>query len=215
MTPIAIVAHTNRAAMAEQLAVTVNAERISWDDGTLGCDLNHRHAWKHHAGTTSDWAVVLEDDAIPVHGFLAQLDPALAVAPAPIVSLYLGTSRPPNWQGPIRATLRDIRRTDAAWITTTSLLHAVAVAIRRPLLPSLLQWLPDIPKPIDEAITTWAKGHGHTVAYTWPSLIDHADGPTLFAHPDKKLRERRRIAHHAAPRRAWNSRYIYMAPPKD
>lgn len=213
MIPIAIVAHRCRETMAEQLAETTKG-CVFYDDGILGCDRNHLRVWKHHADNTRDeWSVVLEDDAVPVPGFCDQLAQALAVAPAPIVSLYLGTSRPLNWQGPVEHTLRQIRRTNAAWITTPALLHAVGVAIQTPLISSLVQWLPELDGPIDEAITKWAKGYGHLVAYTWPSLVDHADGPTLFAHPDNKPRDRRRIAHHAAGRRAWNSQHVYMTPP--
>jgi hypothetical protein len=212
--PIGIVAHINRTAMAEHLADTVDG-RIFYDDGTLGCDRNHRQVWQHHAGNpTGEWAISLEDDAVPVPGFLDQLDHALEVAPAPIVSLYLGSSRPlGGWQQQIKQAILDIRRTNACWITSTHLLHAVGVAIRTPLLPSLLEWLPRISLPIDEAITIWATTYGHCVAYTWPSLIDHADEPSLVDHPDGKPRQNPRIAWHTGTRQAWNAKHVAMKSP--
>ena len=37
---------------------------------------------------------------------------------------------------------------------------------------------------IDEAITVWCQERGHEVSYCVPSIVDHADGPTLIDHPD-------------------------------
>lgn len=214
LTPIGIVAHINRMAMAEQLAAKTGA-RIFYDDGTLGCELNHRQVWQHHADNpTHDWSVVLEDDAQPVDGFHEQLNHALNVAPAPIVSLYLGTHRPlRGWQPQIRQAIFAARQKNACWITSTHLLHCVGVAIQTRLLPSLLEWLPRIPLPIDEAISVWANNNQHAAAYTWPSLVDHADQPSLVEHQDGKPRDGRRIAWHAAPRRSWNNRHVAMKSP--
>lgn len=217
MIPTAIVAHINRTAMAEQLAADSAAQHVFYDDGTLGCNVNHRQAWQHHADTAADdWALVLEDDAQPVDGFRDQLDHALEVAPAPIVSLYLGTGRPlGGWQPKIKQTILAAGAANACWITSTHLLHAVGVAIRTTLLPSMLEWLPQIPLPIDEAITVWAQGHGHVIGYTWPSLVNHADGQTLVAHPDGKPRDRVRVAWRTGTRRQWTGRQVTMKAPHD
>lgn len=214
MIPIGIVAHIHRIAMAEHLAITTAASHISYDDGALGCDLNHQQVWQHHADTAGgDWSVVLEDDAIPVGGFLAQLDRALEVAPTPIVSLYLGTSRPlGGWQQCIKQAVTAIQQTSACWITSDRLLHAVGVAIRTPLIPSLLETL-DTARPIDEAISAWAQTNAHTIGYCWPSILDHADVPTLVNHADGKPRGRERVAWCAAPRHAWNGQHIAMTSP--
>lgn len=203
--------------MAEQLATKVNANQILYDDGTLGCNINHRHAWQQHAAhPTNDWAVVLEDDAQPVDEFRDQLTAALEVAPTPIVSLYLGTGRPlGGWQPKIRQTILTAGTVNACWISSTHLLHAVAVAIRTPLLPSLLDWLPIIPKPIDEATSIWAMTHGHMVGYTWPSLVNHADQESLAQHPDGKPRDRVRVAWRTGTRRQWTGRQVTMTSPYD
>lgn len=212
MIPIGIVAHVDRREMAEQLAATTAAQ-VFYDDGTLGCKANHQRAWQHHADNPSgDWAVVLEDDAQPVTGFLDQLHCVLDVAPTPIVSLYLGTGRPlANWQHAIKQTIEQIRHTRAAWITSTHLLHCVGVAIHTDLLPSLVEWLPQIPLPIDEAITIWAN---HTmdcaqpIGYTWPSIVNHADTPSLV-----RPRSTARRAWRATTRQAWNSDTLSLQHP--
>lgn len=193
---VAIVAHTDRAHSASRLARQVEADAIWWDDGTLGCERNHHRAWEwHRHNTTSDWAVVLEDDAEPVDRFTEQLHAALACAPTGIVSLYLGTSRPPAWQPRVRAATTMATQLDATWITAPQLLHAVGVAIRTELLPDLCAWLPATKCAVDQAIATWAVTHNRLVAYTWPSLVDHADTDTIAQHHDGSPR--------TEPRKAW------------
>lgn len=201
---IAIVAHVDRTAEAIALDDKVESLGVSFDDGELGCEGNHRKVWDWHttAGPCHDWAVVLEDDALPVDEFREQLSAALDVAPAPIVSLYLGTGYPPHWQNRIQSVLA---HTSAHWLLCSSLLHAVGVAIRTDLLPELA-----IPEglPIDNAISNWAKAHGHLVAYSVPSLVDHADTTPLVPLNGHNRRERTepRHAHRIGTRPLWTPR---------
>ena len=200
---IAVVAHTARLAQAEQLANQVGAVYMTIDDGTLGCNRNHTKAWQwHHRNTTTPWAIALEDDAQPIKDFHNQLTQALTHTPTPITSLYLGRQRPPQWQAHIRRATHKADQMGATYITHTHLLHAVAVAIRTDLLGPLLTH--HTTKPIDEHITHWAMEHGHSIAYTWPSLVDHADGPTLVSHRD---------GHRRTPgRRAWRTGPAHWTP---
>lgn len=196
---IAIVAHTARRTDAEHLAATTNAHYVAMDDGTLGCEGNHRRAWAWHTEHThTDWAVVLEDDALPVDGFTEQLAAALHVAPTPIVSLYLGTGNPTTWQPRIRRAIDTAGQ--ANWLLSHTLLHAVAVAIRTELLP--IQF--DERMPIDNAISNWAKRNDHLVGYTLPSLVDHADTePVITQRYDRKPRDLARRAHRVGTRAHW------------
>ncbi|QGH79237.1 glycosyltransferase [Mycobacterium phage Flathead] len=171
---IGIVAHTTRAEQAHQLMETVGAAYMNIDNGALGCENNHRKVWQHLTRHNTNWLVVLEDDAIPCNNFRDQLHAALTAAPTPVVSLYLGRERPREYQQRI-AKATD---TTAHWLTCRRLLHAVGTAIHTDLVPHMLNNLPN-GKPIDEAITTWARHQSHTIAYTWPSLVDHADEPSL------------------------------------
>ena len=205
MFAIGIVAHVKRADQAQTLAQQVQADYIHIDDGTLGCENNHRHVWQWMVdNNTQPWGVVLEDDALPVEGFRQQLEQALTVAPAPVVSLYLGRLRPCHWQAPINIATREAKAIDASWLTTTHLLHAVAVAIRTHLLPSLLGSYRTA-LAIDEHISNWTRQHQHPVAYTWPSLVNHADGPTLVRHPDQDRRLPGRTAWAVGQRPRWTT----------
>jgi len=212
---IGIVAHTKRAEQAHTLMDEVRAAYTHIDDGTLGCDRNHRRVWQwllQHS--TNEWCIVLEDDALPVEGFISQAEQALAVAPSPVISFYLGRHHIPtlDWEQRKQQAIARADQADAHFITTNHLLHAVAVAIRTDAINSMQHHLNQMPDlfPIDEAITHWIQNTGQDVSYTWPSLADHADQPTLFRHRDKLPRPPGRIAYRTGTRTTWTDRAVTM-----
>lgn len=188
---IGVVAHVTRSTWARQLAEEAGALYMNVDNGSMGCDASHMHVLRQLGDTSLDWVVVLEDDAILCDNWADNLDQALTLAPAPILSFYLGTSYPIQWQRFIRQATTKATENNAAWIIGEQLLHAVAYAIRTDLIPDLLAHKSKA--PIDEAITEWARANGHMVAYTWPSMCDHADEPTLVTHQHANNK----------PRKAW------------
>lgn len=201
---IAIVAHTQRAQQAHKLYDHTNACYMSIDNGEYGCEQNHYRTWQWLAKhADSEWCLVLEDDAQPVEDFRNQVKYALHNAPAPIVSLYLGQLRPPHWQNDIRHAINRATTQDAHYIVGTHLLHAVAVAIRSTLIPDLLAHAPTTQHPWDYRIAAWALDNKHPVAYTFPSLVEHADEDTIAKHPDGKPREPGRKAWHTGIRTTW------------
>lgn len=212
---IGVVGHNQRGDQAADLMHQVGAVYRSMDNGTLGCDHNHRRVWKHLAGTTTDWVLVLEDDAIPCDDFPDQLKQALTHTPTNVLSLYLGTSRPVWYQPRGEKSARKLqplitdalaKADDACYLTAPKLFHAVAVAIRTSLVRDMLAWTTESKRPIDYAISDWCEARGHTVAYTLPSIVQHADGDTLFTHPDRQPRNRPRIAHQHGTRETWTTR---------
>jgi len=190
--------------MADELAAMTKADFVSVDQGNLGASTNHRIVWRSlHNGTTAHWLVVLEEDAVPVNDFRAQLAEVLRVAPTPIVSLYLGKQRPPRHQGAIQNALARADSAGAQWITSNQLLHAVGVAVRTILVPDMLANLPVL--PIDQAISKWARAHRYQIGYCIPSLVQHRDGPSLISHPDGKARVPGRVAWRVGTRPRWSS----------
>jgi GR25 family glycosyltransferase involved in LPS biosynthesis len=200
----AVVGHEARTIQATDLAHQLGAV-ITIDDGTAGADANHLKAWDMVNALGSRWSAVMEDDAVPVRGFLEQAEAALAAAPAPVVSFYVGTGRPVRWQDSITRAIATADRVGAHWITCNHLLHAVAVAIRTDLVEDWLSWSPTSNRPIDERLTAWCLTRKHQVAYTWPCLVDHADGPTLVKHRDGRPRDLPRKARRTGTREAWTS----------
>lgn len=210
---IGIVAHTARAEQAHQLMEQTSAAYMSVDDGTLGCELNHRKVWSWLLdNSNTKWAVSLEDDAQPIPGFREQVNAALEQAPTPIVSFYLGKHRVAVLEKRKRSAMNRADTADAHWIAGKNLLHAVAVAIRTDVLAEILTYKTQFPDnfPNDEAISHWANTKGQRVGYTWPSLVEHADQPTLFVHPDKLPRPPGRKAYKLGTRQTWTDKAVNL-----
>ncbi|MFC4124923.1 hypothetical protein [Nocardia rhizosphaerae] len=188
----AVVGHEQRLAAVTDLARTLDAV-ITLDDGSRGAAANHLKGWAATSSPSSEWAGVAEDDALPVDDFNDQAEAALRVAPADVVSFYLGRTRPRRWQERIPPAIRAANNAKACWLTTTHLLHGVAVVIRAELRDDWLDFAHGSHLPIDERLSAWCLMRGHVVAYTFPSLVDHADGPTLIDHTGQP----------AGPRIAW------------
>ena len=203
---ISIVAHVKRQSMAKNLATQIAADFISIDNGALGY-ANHHRVWRECAALQQDWCLVVEDDAVPVHGFISQAQRALEVAPSPVVSLYLGRDK--RTTHALTDAVDKAQANDASWIMHTKLLHAVAVAVRSELVPHMLAYCERKRYlPIDDAISGWRARHllKQHVAYTAPSLVDHRDTPTVIEHRrDNIPRDYPRKAFRIGARQHWNS----------
>lgn len=198
----AVVAYSGRRERSSRLHAELTEQfptGLFEDNGDLGCDYNHLRAWDSIASAaTSPWCAVFEDDAEPVKDLAYHLGQALFYAPAPVVSLYLGRGRPAHWQRRVGNALRF----DRPFIVTTHLLHCVAVAIRTELVHELLEDAKraidhGVHKPIDEALTEAVQNRNLPVAYTVPSLVQHANEPSTVDH------RRWGKEHPIEPRVAW------------
>lgn len=203
---LGIVAHTARSEAAHELMEQVGAAFMAVDDGSRGATGNHRHVWhqllKRHPDT--DWLVVLEDDALPVPGFTEQLKQALQHAPSDIVSLYLGHPEWLHWwptlQRDITAAGEQADRSNASWILTNHTMHGVATAIRTNQVQNMLNHTLDSLKPFDYAVRQWARDTGRYIAFSLPSLVQHADLEPVIKPCDRTDRRPR-----TTPRRAWRT----------
>jgi len=212
---IAVVAHTKRADEAHQLMERVGAAYLSMDNGTLGCEQNHRRTWQWLADNNpNEWSTVLEDDARPVPNFKQHLQQALAHTDTDVVSCYLGhkVNNPPQEATGQRA-VDNATKNGACWITSHLLLHAVAVSIKTALIPDMLNHTRTVRLPIDEAITHWTrhKQPAMMIGYTNPSLVDHADGePVILRRRDKMPRPKGRTAYTVGTPHQWNRQHIKL-----
>ncbi|MGI5216264.1 hypothetical protein [Nocardia sp. CA-290969] len=199
-----VVAHPARLTAAQALAGRLDGH-LSVDDGR-GPVANHRAVWQHFAGTAAGWVCVLEDDALPVDGFGEQLRAALAEAPHPVVSLYLGTGRPPGVQSRIRTALDRADAQGACWVTADRMLHAVGICLRARHIGDMLAFTGRAPElaAADSRWDRWLRARRLRVAYAVPSLVDHADGATLVQHPDRQPRNEVRRAWQAGARVQWS-----------
>jgi len=189
---VAVMAHPRRRTAAEHLARQLDATLV-WDERD-----DEWHTGARAIATydpTADFHLVLQDDALPVPEFLEHASAALEHRPGDLVSFYLGTSRPPQWQAAVDDACMRAEDAGAAWITAPVLLHGVAVAIPTAAIPTLLTWCELSTIPYDQRIGMhWRINLRRPVYYSWPSLVDHHDTATLVDHDDRAPRSEPRRA---------------------
>jgi len=183
-----VVGHHSRLERAQRLAALLDAHLLI-DDGNHGANWNHRHALEWAAEQPCR-VVVLEDDAMPVPWFAELVVDWLTRFPDDMLSLYLGTGRPPQYQMQIAERLINADKTQADYITLPRLIHGVCYSVPPQHIERVLsRW--DSSKPADYAV---GDAYGGAVVYPCYSLVDHADGVPVERHPDSAQRTERRRA---------------------
>lgn len=183
-----VVGHHSRRTQADALATSLQAHLLI-DEGDNGANWNHRRALEW-ASAQLCRVVVVEDDAEPVPNFLAQVEGWLQRYPDSLVSFYLGTGRPPQYQMQIAERLIVADKTRADFITLPRLIHGVCYSVPRQHIERVLaRW--DTRKPADYAV---GDAYAGNVIYPCWSLVDHADGDPVESHPDGTPRTERRRA---------------------
>ncbi len=190
---IIIVAHHARRVPAERLASELNAHVIM-DEVGLGALWGHRKALEW-AAQQNERCVIMEDDALPVSEFGAKAAHWLKRFPDDLVSFYLGTGRPPQYQPQIAHTLRRADQWRETCIKLPQLIHGVCYSVPQQHVAAILARLPST-GAADFAIgNAWQQIARRPVIYPIRSLVDHDDGPSIEKHPDGQVR--------AEPRHAW------------
>lgn len=183
-----VVGHHSRHKQALCLAESLGAVLLI-DSGNHGANWNHRRALEWAAEQTCR-VVVLEDDAIPVPLFAELVVDWLTRFPEALVSFYLGTGRPPQYQMQIAERLIVADKTQADYLTLPRLIHGVCYSVPPQHIERVLsRW--DSSKPADYAV---GDAYGGAVVYPCYSLVDHADGEPVERHPDSAPRTERRRA---------------------
>ncbi|UJD93764.1 hypothetical protein FS593_05385 [Lelliottia amnigena] len=183
-----VIAHRSRMEHAQRLADQLQAY-LFIDETGQGANWNHRRALEW-AAQQECRVVVLEDDALPVQGFVAKVTNWLARFPDDMLSFYLGTGRPPQYQKEIAGMLVDADRVCGDHIVLSKLIHGVCYSPPQGRLPSMLNaWNKTL--AADYAV---GEAFGGRVIYPCYSLVDHADMPTVERHPDNEPRTERRRA---------------------
>ena len=165
-----VVGHYSRLRHAQRLAAMLDAYLLI-DDGNHGANWNHRRALEWAAEQTCR-VVVVEDDAMPVDLFFTPVTNWLKRFPDYLMSFYLGTGRPPQYQMQIAERLIVADKTQADYITLPRLIHGVCYSVPPQHIERVLsRW--DSSKPADYAV---GDAYGGAVVYPCYSLVDHADG---------------------------------------
>lgn len=183
-----VVGHHSRLGHAQRLSAMLNAHLLI-DDGDHGANWNHRRALVWSAGQSCR-VVVIEDDAMPVELFFTPVTNWLKRFPDSLISFYLGTGRPPQYQMQIAERLIVADKARADFITLPRLIHGVCYSVPPQHVERVLsRW--ESSKPADYAV---GDAYGGAVVYPCYSLVDHADGESVERHPDAAPRTERRRA---------------------
>ncbi|KAB8308230.1 hypothetical protein EH227_15460 [Rouxiella chamberiensis] len=197
MIKFCVVGHHKRRDMAMRLADSLDAH-LFIDEEHHGANWNHRRAieWARQQDCR---VVIMEDDAQPLPGFTDSVREWLARFPDNLISFYLGTGRPPQYQQQIAARLIDADKRRDDYITMDRLIHGVCYSPPVSGLSRIMQnW--NRTKAADYAV---GDALGGKVVYPCYSLVDHADGVTVERHPDNQPRAERRRAWRLALFPAW------------
>lgn len=185
----AIVAHVSRFDMAVALGETLPDYQIFLDDVSMGANANHLRALRW-ASTQDCRVVIMEDDALPVHGFTEKVADWLDRFPDDLLSFYLGTGRPPQYQKEIAGMLVEADRTSGDHLVLSRLIHGVCYSPPAHALKKIVsKWNQTL--AADYAV---GDAYGRRVIYPCYSLVDHADLLTVERQPDNEPRTERRRA---------------------
>lgn len=190
---IIIVSHYTRSAWAAQIARALPGAVVLTDFMDCGALEAHRNALRT-ASRLGGRSIIMEDDAIPVEGFIERATAWIEHMPDDLISFYLGTSRPKNWQPRIEHRLREPRG-DAPfqYIQLGSLVHAVCYTLPEQHIPRVLEGM--CRREADYAIgAAW----GNPVIYPVESLVEHRDEGCVERHPDGEPRTQKRVARRLA-----------------
>lgn len=175
--------------LADSLGESFGCAVIDYGDrGSLEGHMKAIQCAKIHADA-GERVVIMEDDAIPVQGFVAMAERIMADHPDDAVSFYLGTSRPYHWQPVVD---RKIAASTTGMIRLPELIHGVCYSIPNHLLDRVLRGLRGLGRQAaDEAVSG---ALGEPVWYPVESLVEHRDQGTVEAHPDGEVRSQKRVA---------------------
>ncbi|MCE1523688.1 hypothetical protein LWU38_10250 [Enterobacter hormaechei] len=183
-----VVAHHERSEAAALLANEIDAH-LFIDEGNHGANWNHRRAIEWAAEQRCR-VVILEDDALLVSDFAYKAIEWLARFPGALVSFYLGTGRPPQYQLDIATKLIAADKARADYITLPRLIHGVCYSVPQHHIKRVLdKW--NHSKAADYAV---GDAYGGPVVYPCYSLVDHADGQPVEPARDNQPRTERRRA---------------------
>lgn len=193
---IGIMAHPSREEQVVTLMQMVQPNSLWVDFDEHGEIWTGDKTWGELARLETEWSIVLQDDAIPVPDFHRWAGLYLENAPQTAVSFYVGTCRP-RFTHVLDAVER-AERGHTSWLEADTLLWGVGVAMPTAHIERFLEWGKTAPAhPYDTRIGEFYRREmQQPVRYTWPSLVDHADGESLV-QPKRpaRVRDCPRVAH--------------------
>jgi len=176
---LAIMAHRSREARVKATKKRLDRPaRTAWDHRGDRWDTGRRAmlaadmSCSHHA--------VIQDDILIPFDLAAGLEEALRHIPvgSPLCG-YIGRVRPSNQK--VRDVVAVAERDHASWITMRQLHWGPLICVPTDCIREMVAYCDKLTgiSNYDLRISRYFEDKGILVWYTWPSLVDHADGPSL------------------------------------
>lgn len=170
-------AHPDRDEMVTDLRTRLDQPAsVIWD--TNGVETDTGAAALAAYDPTATHHLVIQDDALPCADLIAGSHRLTVARPHDIISLYVGRVRPSPRA--VTAAVTRAEQTSATWITHRNLLWGVGVILPVQHIPGLLA--SPRHRQYDRWISHYANRNSLTVAYPYPSPLDHRGDDSLLAH---------------------------------
>lgn len=185
---IIIVGHHSREEWVTQLQRAVFASHTIVDYADSGALAGHRSALEL-ASQYDERCIIMEDDAIPVVDFALHAQRWFDEFPDSLISFYLGTGRPFEWQRWIDGAIGKAEVGGKDYIECNGLFHGLCYSIPPNEVKRVLE---NLKHP--EADFAIGRAWGREVIYPVESLVEHRDGVPVERHPDGETRTEIRVA---------------------
>ncbi len=191
---VAMMAHPKRAAQVEAMLSRLDREcEVIWDEKNDRWDTGRRAMLAYDPEATHH--VVIQDDLLVCRDLFAGLEKALEHVPADApVCGYIGRVRPELET--VAACVRRAQESGASWVTMHTLNWGPLVVVPTACIRDMIRHCDRLNVPnYDRRLSRYFElQRGIRTWYTWPSLVDHADGPSLVSGRIATDRARARLS---------------------
>lgn len=186
----AIMAHPRRADMVRQLLDHLGREvTVVWDEHNDRWDTGRRAMLAYDPSCTHH--AVIQDDVVIGRDLLTGLEKALGRVPSDVpLCGYVGRVRPNKER--VHKMVQKARIASASFITMSELLWGPLIVVPVEHVDAMIAYCDPLNiANYDMRLSRYWEGRSR-VWYTWPSVVDHADTPSLVPG---RTGSSRRVAH--------------------
>ena len=191
---VIVVAHPDRLKWVELLQRHISVVAVVVD--TVSARSGHLTALRL-ASQHDERVVIMEDDAIPVEGFDERSDWWADARPGDLLSFYLGTSRPKQFQALVDKRMAVADEKGDIALCLPQLIHGVCYSIPQQNVAEVVYRMERLNR-VREADFAIGAAWGREVCYPLESLVQHRDETPVERHPDGQPRTEARVARRLA-----------------
>lgn len=195
---LAMMAHPSRSGSVDRILAALDREcTVVWDEKNDRWDTGRRAMLSYDPEATHH--AVIQDDVLVCRDLCAGLERALACIPEDVpLCGYVGRVRP--YRTVVDRAVAQAGERPVSWLTMNLLGWGPLVVVPTAAIESMVAYcdtMHGVPNYDRRLSRYWETERRSRVWYTWPSLVDHADGPSLAGHhvTDRRREESTRVAH--------------------